>query len=354
MTVRDNTGYKALRTYSFSNGKLSKSLEKLSTGYRINRAADGAAELAISEKMRANITGLGRAMLNSKEGTGLVQTGEGALEEIHQMLRRAVELATQSANGTYNDELDRESLQRELDQLCGEIDRIAQDARFNTIPLFQNKGFEYESAEAAEQYNQTLHLTETEGTADARNLSELLGDQKSDSKVNLVYLEHDKVTTTPNTSGAGSGLAGLDRTIGGKLLSNILKEEIIPQTVENMLRNYPAFSYLKGSTIGMGLKFESVGASGGSMRLASVGLSYSRNGGDELGYTLTVNVKVLEHITTRDGLEDLEATISHEMIHAFMDEALTAGMSGTTYNDPDHFVNTPGHATWNSAHEFPK
>ena len=96
---------------------MKKNLEKLSSGYKINRAGDDAAGLAISEKMRAQITGLETAQKNAKDGISLVQTAEGALTEVHDMLNRMVELATMSANGTYDNETDRFQLQKEMDQL---------------------------------------------------------------------------------------------------------------------------------------------------------------------------------------------------------------------------------------------
>ncbi len=125
----------AYRNYSNNTSALSKNLEKLSSGYKINRAGDDAAGLAISEKMRAQITGLDVAQKNAKDGISLVQTAEGALTEVHDMLNRMVELATQSANGTYDNTTDRDNLQKEVDQLLEEIDRIADSSNFNGINL---------------------------------------------------------------------------------------------------------------------------------------------------------------------------------------------------------------------------
>lgn len=125
----------AYRNYNTNNSALSKNLEKLSSGYKINRAGDDAAGLAISEKMRAQITGLETAQKNAKDGVSLVQTAEGALTEVHDMLNRMVELATQSSNGTYADDVDRENLQEEIEQLKSEINRIADSANFNGIKL---------------------------------------------------------------------------------------------------------------------------------------------------------------------------------------------------------------------------
>lgn len=123
------------RQLGVNNSAVSKSLEKLSSGFRINRAGDDAAGLAISEKMRAQITGLNTAQKNAQDGVSLVQTAEGALTEVHSMLNRMVELADQSANGTYDNEVDRANLQKEIASLKDEINRIADSTNFNGINL---------------------------------------------------------------------------------------------------------------------------------------------------------------------------------------------------------------------------
>ena len=122
-----------------------KSTEKLSSGYRINRAADDAAGLAISEKMRSQIRGLDRASTNAQDGISVVQTAEGALNEVHSMLQRMNELATQAANDT-NTSKDRSQIQLEVDQLTSEINRVASTTQFNTMNLldgsFSNKNLQ--------------------------------------------------------------------------------------------------------------------------------------------------------------------------------------------------------------------
>ncbi len=125
----------AYRNYNTNTKALSGNLEKLSSGYKINRAGDDAAGLAISEKMRAQITGLNAAQKNVKDGISLVKTAEGAMQEIQDMLNRMDYLATQSANGTYQDEVDRENLNKEVTALKTEINRIADSANFNGIKL---------------------------------------------------------------------------------------------------------------------------------------------------------------------------------------------------------------------------
>ncbi|MFC5540564.1 flagellin [Ureibacillus suwonensis] len=127
------------RNLSFNNSQAAKNLEKLSSGYKINRAGDDAAGLAISEKMRGQIRGLDMASKNSQDAISLIQTAEGALNETHAILQRMRELAVQSANDT-NVSQDREALQQEIEQLTKEIDRIADTTEFNTQKLL-NGGF---------------------------------------------------------------------------------------------------------------------------------------------------------------------------------------------------------------------
>lgn len=122
------------RNLMINNSNTGKSVEKLSSGYRINRAADDAAGLAISEKMRAQIRGMSQASRNAQDGVSLVQTAEGALQTVSDMLVRIKELATQSANGTYNDS-DRAKLQLEVNELAAEITNIQTNVKFNDNAL---------------------------------------------------------------------------------------------------------------------------------------------------------------------------------------------------------------------------
>ena len=126
----------ANRMLNVTTSAQSKSTEKLSSGYRINRAADDAAGLTISEKMRKQIRGLDRASTNAQDGVSAVQTAEGALTEVHSMLQRMNELATQSANGT-NSTTDRKAIQDEIDQLTTEIDRVSETTKFNETYLLK-------------------------------------------------------------------------------------------------------------------------------------------------------------------------------------------------------------------------
>ena len=136
MRIQHNiTALNSHRNLTNNNSSLTKNLEKLSSGYRINRAGDDAAGLAISEKMRAQITGLNTAQKNAEDGVSLVQTAEGALTEVHSMLNRMVELSTQAANGTYSTS-NRSEMQKEIDQLNLEINRISTTSNFNDQQLF--------------------------------------------------------------------------------------------------------------------------------------------------------------------------------------------------------------------------
>lgn len=122
------------RQLGITTSAQAKSTEKLSSGYKINRAADDAAGLSISEKMRSQIRGLNKASSNAQDGVSLVQTAEGALNETHSILQRMNELATQAANGT-NTSVDRSAIRAELDQLTSEINRIQSTTQFNTMNL---------------------------------------------------------------------------------------------------------------------------------------------------------------------------------------------------------------------------
>ena len=122
------------RQLGIITGQQAKSTEKLSSGYRINRAGDDAAGLSISEKMRSQINGLNKASTNAEDGISLIQTAEGALNEAHEILQRMNELATQAANDT-NTTVDRNAIQDEIDALTEEIDRISETTQFNTMNL---------------------------------------------------------------------------------------------------------------------------------------------------------------------------------------------------------------------------
>jgi len=149
------------RQLGVNAGSLGKSVEKLSSGYRINRAADDAAGLSISERMRAQIRGMEQATRNSQDGISLIQTAEGALQTVNNMLVRIKELATQSANGTYDSTNDRARLQEELDELSNEIDNIKDKTKFNGISLLDGGGVSAIHIQIGQEAGQKLTLDTT-------------------------------------------------------------------------------------------------------------------------------------------------------------------------------------------------
>ncbi len=182
------------RNYNNNTKALSANLEKLSSGYRINRAGDDAAGLAISEKMRAQITGLDAAKKNAKDANGLIKTAEGALQEVQDMMNRMVYLAEQSANGTYDDEVDRKALQDEVNSLVSEINRIGQTANFNGKKLLNG-----------EMAQMTFQIGDSAETNDTLNMETALGDSKD---FNLTAFIDD----SDGTFGGGSAISVLSPT----------------------------------------------------------------------------------------------------------------------------------------------
>src|ERR687886_200467 len=138
LRIQNNVeAFNAHRQLEATSGKLSKSMERLSSGYRINRAADDAAGLAISEKLRSQIGGIAQAQRNAQDAVSLVQTAEGALGEVHAMLQRVRDLAVQFNNGTLAT-ADKAAITAEVAQLCAEISKIANDTKFNGIALLSS------------------------------------------------------------------------------------------------------------------------------------------------------------------------------------------------------------------------
>ena len=338
MKIRNNIrALTANRHKASVNSKLKKNLEKLSTGLSINRAADDAAGLSIAEKMSAIISGMDRAVDNINEGIGLIQVGEGALQEVHDMLGRLTQLSAQSSNGIYSDDPDRVAMQKELEHILDEISNIAEGTNFNKIPLFQDIGPE---AEVSAAYS--VDPTPLKQAVELAN--SLPGDSGSKLK-NIIYTQTVFDFETTQTPAGTSNNFTTDGTYD--TVAKMLQIAIVPQVVTALTAKYDAFSYLNGSSIGIGLELYS---DAGSDTLASVALETaytSMPGGitssNQLTYSLRVNVAKVT--TDEAGRSALERTIAHEMIHALMDEATTVGMTGISSsgkNDaqafPDWFV----------------
>jgi len=200
----------ANRSLGINNSQMAKSLEKLSSGLRINRAGDDAAGLSISEKMRAQIRGLNMASRNAQDGISLIQTAEGALDETHAILQRMRELAVQAANDT-NVDVDRASIQDELNQLIDEIDRIAKTTEFNTQTLFGSVGEGGSFTGGGQKF--TFHIGANEGqnveltignmSAEGLSVANLkVEDPRDDGKTGGILTQDgaDKAITTINTA----------------------------------------------------------------------------------------------------------------------------------------------------------
>lgn len=172
MIVQHNmTALNANRQLGITNTNLSRSTEKLSSGYRINRASDDAAGLSISEKMRGQIRGLKQASTNAQDGQSLIQTAEGAMNEIHSVLQRMRELTVQAKNDTYLSE-DRAKIQAEMQQLESEITRIATQTQFNKMNLL-NGSYKSKQIQVGANDNQTISISITTMTAKKLGVSKI-------------------------------------------------------------------------------------------------------------------------------------------------------------------------------------
>ena len=190
------------RELSTVTSSLSKSTEKLSSGYRINRAADDAAGLSISEKLRSQIRGLDKAASNSQDGISLIQVAEGALNETHSILQRMNELATQAANDT-NVSADRTAIQAEMDQLTSEIDRIHSTTQFNTQNLLDGS-FKNMNLQVGAQSGQVITISISKMDADNIGVKGLkVTDNSAAGKaMNKIQEAITKVSTQRSSLGA--------------------------------------------------------------------------------------------------------------------------------------------------------
>ena len=215
------------RQLTGNNSAVSKNLEKLSSGYRINRAGDDAAGLAISEKMRAQITGLETAQKNANDGISLVQTAEGALTEVHSMLNRMVELADQSANGTYDNKVDRANLQKEVKSLNDEINRIAEGTNFNGINLLDGSLGVSVSSKAGSDATTAKDGEITETVLDFSKIVSATGNIQAGATVKLGDQTFEFVAKTGDakTAGAHEVVLGADRDKSLTALATKIEEQ---------------------------------------------------------------------------------------------------------------------------------
>ena len=194
------------RQLGITTGLQAKSTEKLASGFRVNRAGDDAAGLAISEKMRSQVRGLDRASTNAQDGISVVQTAEGALNEVHSILQRMNELATQAANDT-NTSMDRSQIQLEINQLGSEIDRIASTTQFNTMDLLDGS-FSKKNLQVGSLSGQRIELNISSMKASGIGLGAAGASLKMNSfsaagkSMSLIQAAIDKVSTQRANLGA--------------------------------------------------------------------------------------------------------------------------------------------------------
>ena len=195
MVIQHNIGaLNSYRNLGINQSSLNGNLEKLSSGYRINRAGDDAAGLAISEQMRSQIRGLNQASKNAEDAIGLIKTAEGALTEVHAMLQRMSTLATQGANGTYNCTAQK-NIQAEVKELLSEIDRIAKNTNFNGVySLNGTKSAQFQIGPSA---GETMSLTGKDMTSAGISLTSLnvTGVKAANEAITKVKDAIDKVST---------------------------------------------------------------------------------------------------------------------------------------------------------------
>lgn len=297
------------RIIQSTNWSMSKNLEKLSSGYQINRAGDDSAGLAISEGMRAQITALNQGKRNTQDGISLVQTVEGALTEVHSMLNRMKGMAVQAANGTYSD-VQRAMMNLEMDNLKEEIGRIGTSTNFSGVPLFTNGGTKRDvTISASTFYHCTLDLT--------------------NKSVSVNYAE-----SKGRSSGISSG--------GYDFLAERLVNNYIPLAVDEILKKFTPLQNAMGTDqVAMELRIEYIDGSYGTMAYAKA--SFQANG-KPFNMQIVVDaadfsddsVKVVG--SAEEGM--LVSTIAHEMMHSVMQYTLTDGMFGRNGKEkfPEWFI----------------
>ncbi len=291
----------ANRQLGLTTKKNAKNAERLSSGYRINRAADDAAGLSVSEKMRRQIRGLTQASLNAQDGISMVQIGEGALNEVHDMLHRANELAVKAATGTLQD-VDRAMIDMEIQQLKAEIDRTARNTTFNEINLFPENG----RSPLSEGFMETKSYDITYNLKDGS-------------------LMINGAAAGPGVNGAGR--AGVNAVSSGNVLADTIANELVPNAIKQI------FDTLKDNvgtdTIKMSLDVSYI--DGKDRTLAYASFRYSYGGGRPYSMGIRVDSADFSNADaegTGPRAEALKSTIAHELMHSVMQYTLTDGMSG--------------------------
>lgn len=302
LSIKSNMlAWNAGRQLKINEKSNSKMTEKLSSGYRINRAADDAAGLSISEKMRRQIRGLTQASSNAQDGISMVQSAEGALNEVHEMLQRANELAVKAATGTLSDQ-DREMVDAEIQQIKKEIDTTAKHTVFNERRLFPDDGLSPKSASVMKTY-----------------------------EYNVVFdLKDGSVTVDGQANNAkAAGRAGVNVNSGSALADKIANE-YVPNAISQIFQTFPSLENAVGNNkINMSLEVSFIDGPGNT--LAYAGYTYAVNGGKPK--TMMIKVDSADFTDadvkgTGSKTEMLESTLAHELMHTVMQYTMTDGMSG--------------------------
>ncbi len=217
MRINNNVmAFNANRNLQGSNGRLGKSLEKLSSGFRINRAGDDAAGLVISQKLRAEVSGLKQATRNSQDGISLVQTAEGALGEVHTMLNRMRDLSVQAANDT-NDTSARTAIKSEIDALVSEIGRIGTDTTFGGAQIFSATGLNFQVGSEGASGNAISVtvgvLTTASVGADASAINALTVDTHANARTSIEAIDTAIASVSKSRGSLGATQNRLESTV---------------------------------------------------------------------------------------------------------------------------------------------
>ena len=298
MVVRSNImALNANRQLGMNNSAVSKSLEKLSSGYKINRAGDDASGLAISEKMKAQIKGLETASANSQDGISLIQTAEGALTEVHDMLNRMVELAGKAANGTIDDETDRQALQDEMDALLDEIDRISASTDFNGIKLLDGSmgGAAITSTTGSKSVDEVAGTTGTvPGTNNATVTTITAQDGNSSGTKASLTMDLAGMTITAPTDGSTGAKATLSiagQTVDLEVTKNMDAKDIRDALIGKKITVSGTELTAKAGTGDTGIVFEAADDTNTNTNMttaAASGISISASAG-KVGYSARVD-----------------------------------------------------------------
>ena len=337
MVVRTNIqAINANRQLNMNNAGVGKSLEKLASGFRINRAGDDASGLAISEKMKAQIKGLETASANSQDGISLIQTAEGALTEVHDMLNRMVELAGKSANGTMDDEVDRAALNKEMTALKSEIDRIAESTNFNG--RFLLNGVLDNQMRVDLSSNQNLTILPENATPAANN-----GDYNPvGGKIGINTLVHKNGVAPAKTSftvdfgdmaftAAASPTANstIDFTIGGTKISI---DGTVPYADSKALAEAVAAAFNQEVNATTGIGNSTYNATDNVAEVSdtanTAAFTVTDNGDGTLTFTQAMN-------PTDDAVDNVSASLAFSFV------AAEGTITGSTYN-VNTIVNTQG------------